>query len=831
MLRDAPESTPTLASPSSPNYFRMLWQRKLLLILGAAVGAGAGLWQNSTQPPVYRSSAKFQLVEPHVNQIPVQGVGTAVFAESGSEQTLVMRSETVLQRAAELGKLHELTPFAGMPPNQIGATLAASGAFSIKPLGQTVYEISYTSNTPETPLRVLQAIKDAYAEHLKTQQSSVGKEALDLIGQARGGVLKRLQELEADFDEFKRNTALVYREGELASIHRDYADRYLMQRQDLVVQQTQLSSKLKAAEMAFKSGESTEAVLLLLDGNANQMVRGNAIAQATESTAALVEGETPVTTTPDLPPQPATLSRAESLRTGTLYPLQLQEQELLKSVGEKHPTVQKLQAQIRSMQSQIERMEASEREYALKVQQLVERQNAITKQQQAGETPLDLEEIAEQKRREHVRLLVLAMKQQMKLLTHEIEVVTEAYEHETNAMFEERAAEIEHDRLTREIARQQQLYDRIVARLDEVSITAESEGVRIVPLESPKLGSKLTAMQSRSVLLGGILGFGAMAGLSLLLGISDKSYQSAEEIAEHLKSPVIGHIPFISKGKFRSKLAPKEGSGLDHSLITFHHPKNPNSEAFKSIRTALFFSSQGGARKVLQVTSSAPAEGKSTIAANIAISIAQSGKNVLLVDADLRRPKVDKLLGLETDKGLAWALNALPSKNDGSVGFETIAEAVHETEVANLSAVAGGKKPENPAELLSSGSLDVFIGLVKDKFDIIIVDSPPMLAVTDPSNIVPRVDGVIMIVRLGKQTRPRSAQAIRMLETLNADIIGVVVNAVGSADAGQYGRYGSREAYNNSSYYREGYGYSYGNTVGAEYEEYYDEDDEVLAGK
>ncbi|WP_238388929.1 polysaccharide biosynthesis tyrosine autokinase, partial [Roseimaritima ulvae] len=785
-------------------------------------------------PPVYRSSAKFQLVQPHANQIPVQGVGTAVFAESGSEQTLVMRSETVLERAAELGKLHELTPFAGMSAKEIGARLAASGAFSVKPLGQTVYEISYTSNTQETPLRVLQAIKDAYAEHLIEQQSTVGKEALDLINQARGGVLNRLQELEADFDEFKRNTALVYREGELASIHRDYADRYLRQRQDLVVQQTQLSSKLKAAETAFKAGESTEAVLLLLDSNANQIIPTEATAQNNEPSVIVVEGEkTPVSTTPELTPQPAALSRAESLRTGTLYPLQLQEQELLKTVGENHPTVKKLQAQIRSMQSQIERMETSEREYALKVQQLVERQNALHEQQQADQTPEDLEAIAEQRRREHVRLLVLAMKQQMKLLAHEIEVVTEAYKNETDAMFEERAAEIEHDRLTREIARQQQLYDRIVARLDEVSITAESEGVRIVPLESPKRGSKLTAMQSRSILLGGILGFGAMAGLSLLLGISDKSYQSAEEIAEHLKSPVIGHIPFISKGKFRSKLAPKEGSHLDHSLITFHHPKNPNSEAFKSIRTALFFSSQGGARKVLQVTSSAPAEGKSTIAANIAISIAQSGKNVLLVDADLRRPKVDKLLGVHTEKGLAWALEMLPSSNDGSVGFDVIADAVHDTEVANLSVVAGGKKPENPAELLSSGSLDVFIGLVKDKFDIIIVDSPPMLAVTDPSNIVPRVDGVIMVVRLGKQTRPRSAQAIRMLETLNADIIGVVVNAVGSADAGQYGRYGSREGYNNSNYYREGYGYSYGNTVGAEYEEYYDEheDDEVLAGK
>jgi capsular exopolysaccharide synthesis family protein len=228
----------------------------------------------------------------------------------------------------------------------------------------------------------------------------------------------------------------------------------------------------------------------------------------------------------------------------------------------------------------------------------------------------------------------------------------------------------------------------------------------------------------------------------------------------------------------------------------------------------------------LQVTSAVPADGKTTIAANIAISMAQMGKNVLLLDADLRRPQVAKLFGIEAElgKGLATLLDQMPAK--GTVPAEMLKEVIHATEVPNLSLMPAGRRPENPAELLSSDRFDHLMEELRTRFDIIIVDSPPLLAVSDPSNIAPRVDGVLFVIRLRKNARPLAAQAARVLETLESKVIGVIINGIGSREAGEYGKYVRRDGYfNRGRYYKYGYGYTYGYSYGeGEYGEYYREE-------
>jgi succinoglycan biosynthesis transport protein ExoP len=847
MLRDAAVTTPDVEAsfqPSTspaPNYLRMLWQRKLLLLIGALIGGSLGFWHNSKQPPTYKSSARFQLVEPALKQVPVQGLETTAFAQDTTEQVMIMRSEAIMKRAAELGNLQELTEFLNLPPSQIGLMLSVSSKFSIRSLGRTTYEIAYIADTPDTPLRVLQAVNDAYAEHLEKQKELIGAETLSLIEDARGEVLQRLESLEAEFDKFKRETPLVYRNGEMSSVHRDYADNYLRQKQSLVLRQTEILSKLAAAKQAISDGDDAESVLLLLGSDANAELQNlvGAIlrtdnenrpvddADAGSSGRALLTVNGSGVASTVLPRD----KRSVALRREALYPLQLQEEELLREVGVNHPSVTRLRSRMRMVEAQIKRTEQSEVEYERQLRQ-ISAARTMDLEQEPDES-LTAEE--RQKRYEtsvrawqenQLRLVMLALEQQKKLVEHELQVIEEAYDYEVVAMADERAAELKHDRMTREIERQQALYDRIVGRLDEISITAESAGVRISTLSLPRLGSKVMAIQSRSLFLGTFLGFASMAGICLLLGVSDKSYHSAEEIAAHLKAPVLGHIPYVPRSRFLTKLAPLEGSKLNKMLHTYHRPKNWVSEAYKALRTALFFSDQGGGSKVLLVTSAAPSEGKSTIASNIAITIAQSGKSVLLVDADLRRPNIGKLFGIDAEKGLAWVLNELAASRKKGAGFNIVAEAIQQSEVDNISVIAAGAKVENPAEILTSVSLETFLDLVRERFDMVIIDSPPLLAVTDPSNIAPRVDGVIMVVRLGKQTRPRAAQANGMLETLGANLVGIVVNGVGAKEAGYYGRYGSRDGYYNGGFYRNGYGYSYGYSYKyGEYGEYYEEDD------
>ena len=201
------------------------------------------------------------------------------------------------------------------------------------------------------------------------------------------------------------------------------------------------------------------------------------------------------------------------------------------------------------------------------------------------------------------------------------------------------------------------------------------------------------------------------------------------------------------------------------------------------MRTALYFSTQGGGHNLIQVTSPDMGDGKSTLAANLAISIAQSGKRVVLVDADLRRPRLHKMLGLPANlTGLGLVI----------AGQAASADAVQETAVPGLSVLPCGPLPPNPAELLTSPRFKEVLDELRARYDFVLVDTPPLLAVTDPCVVAPRVDGVVLTMRMSKKSRPKAERAREILTTLGVNVLGVVVNGVtpskrgGEYGAGQY---------------------------------------------
>ena len=195
---------------------------------------------------------------------------------------------------------------------------------------------------------------------------------------------------------------------------------------------------------------------------------------------------------------------------------------------------------------------------------------------------------------------------------------------------------------------------------------------------------------------------------------------------------------------------------------------------------------------MIQVTSPNPGDGKTTLASNLAVSIANSGKRVLLLDADFRHPKIHKYFGLDDSVGLS---SVISEKDE-------VSEAIQETAVANLWAMACGPRPQNPADVLTSARLTELIAMLREKYDFIIIDSPPLLAVTDPSVVAPRVDAVALVIRLTKSARHDATQAAEMLSALGAQPLGIVVNGVGR----KHGRYGYNYRYGG---YRYG-GYRYG---------------------
>ena len=203
-------------------------------------------------------------------------------------------------------------------------------------------------------------------------------------------------------------------------------------------------------------------------------------------------------------------------------------------------------------------------------------------------------------------------------------------------------------------------------------------------------------------------------------------------------------------------------------------------------------------RKVIQVTSPNKGDGKSLMIANLAVSIAQSGKRVILIDADCRRPRQHKIFGVTADAGLAAVIADRVEPKD----------VIQATAVEGLSLLPCGPVPPNPAELLTSPRFKEFLDAIREEYDFVLVDTPPLLAVTDPCVVAPRVDGIFLVIRLSRQGRPNAERARAILSALAVNVLGVVVNGVtrqaggGIYTAEQY-EYAYTETYEQDGYYAE----------------------------
>lgn len=209
-------------------------------------------------------------------------------------------------------------------------------------------------------------------------------------------------------------------------------------------------------------------------------------------------------------------------------------------------------------------------------------------------------------------------------------------------------------------------------------------------------------------------------------------------------------------------------------MVAHLDPKSPAAEAFRLLRTNLQFMGLDTPLKSLLVTSATPGEGKSTVASNLAVSLAHAELNVCLVDADLRRPQLHHLFGADNWRGLTTAL----------VNQKDLEADLQPSQVEGLTLLTSGPVPPNPAELLGSGRMEQLLRDLEAQFDVVVVDSPPTLAVTDALALAPRVSGVILVVRAGRVGRHQVRRAREALVAVKANLLGVVLDAVKS-DAGK----------------------------------------------
>lgn len=213
-------------------------------------------------------------------------------------------------------------------------------------------------------------------------------------------------------------------------------------------------------------------------------------------------------------------------------------------------------------------------------------------------------------------------------------------------------------------------------------------------------------------------------------------------------------------------------------LITLTDPRSPVSEAYRTLRTNLQFSSLDRPIRTLVVTSPAPDEGKSTTIANLAITMAQGGRKTILVDCDLRRPALHSLFGLTSEPGIT----NLMLEDDGE-------PALQDTGVEGLSLLSSGPKPPNPADMLGAQKLDKIIASLASNADLVLLDAPPVIAVTDAAILGAKVDGVLLVISAGRTRREHAQRAKELLEKANVRIIGAALtNAPKDSGIGEYYR-------------------------------------------
>jgi capsular exopolysaccharide synthesis family protein len=333
------------------------------------------------------------------------------------------------------------------------------------------------------------------------------------------------------------------------------------------------------------------------------------------------------------------------------------------------------------------------------------------------------------------------------------------------------------------IAQIQRLYDNILKRLEDINVVQDYGGYDTQVITPPERGkvmiSGVLLIFASALSIGSLIGF---AG-ACLVDISDKSFRTPEEIRQGMTCPVLGYIPRFRPDAETSRKAQLNGAAPDASLCTYYQPAMPEAEAYRSVRTALFFNAHAQGYKVIQITSPKKGDGKTTLAANLAFSIAQSGKKILLVDADLRNPCVSKVFPLNSAVGLSSVL---------ADGLD-LASAIQPSLLPGLSILPCGPLPSNPAELLTSPRLQELLESLREQYDFVLVDTPPLLTVTDPSVVAARVDGVLLTIRLSLTGRSQAQQAQETLASLRANLLGVVVNGI-SNRSNSYG-YGSSYGY------------------------------------
>ncbi len=372
----------------------------------------------------------------------------------------------------------------------------------------------------------------------------------------------------------------------------------------------------------------------------------------------------------------------------------------------------------------------------------------------------ELEEL-KTRRTDEVKRIVQSLRNEYQLALAKEESLRNMLEAKKGNLMELNKKAIEYRVLQRQADSSKQLFDMLISRLNQTSLAEEIREGNIRLIDSAEVVRRPVNINFKNKLrdaaaIGLILG----VGLCLLLEYLDNTIKFPTEIQERFGVSYLGMVPALESEKLEDDI---------HSdVIVYHSPRSTASEAIRGIRTSILFSSPDVTPQIILVCSAEAAEGKTSCAANLAVTMAQAGSSVLMMDCDMRRPRLNKVFNLDRENGLSNIL----------AGEKQVKDVIVSTAIPNLDLISCGPTPPNPSEILGSKKMGLLLQGLRKSYKRIIIDTPPVNAVTDAVVLSKSVDGVVLVIKAGDTPRQVIRNAVDHLNNVNAHILGAVLNGV-----------------------------------------------------
>ena len=605
--------------------------------------------------------------------------------------------------------------------------------------GTNLVTVSVTTPKPELSARVADMVAEVFIEQDAESETKGARRAYDDLTKSIEELGKTIADQEADLIGYMRSSGLPLQE----------------KGQDLSASRLQSMS---------------ETWLKAMEGRRQLEARYNAAVQAS--------------------------SRGEGMNIPDLYENKIFQDTMRLNTERKA----KLQDQIRDIEKKIQEAEAEKAELLVKytpeysrVKAVEERINSLqaTKTKTEREVSGIIDQDQKKIEKDAVGGALVALRSQLSAAQKQEAQALASYEQEAAQANIQGQAQTELTTKKRAIETNRNLLDTYTQRQKEQELAIASgrpENIKIAA-NAVVPGGPVGPQRTRNILVAFLVSFAMGIGLAFLLDYLDDSVKTSDDIGRHLGLPTLALIPHhFGSEKRRLKLAPANGNGatignpaVSTGLITLEERRSPMAEAYRHLRTSLLFSSAGKPPQSILVTSSQPSEGKTTTAINTAVTLAQADADVVIVDCDLRRPRLHSYFDLENTQGLTNYLS-------GERNTEHLIKSCRE--LPRLKVITSGPIPPNPAELLSSNEMKNLLQFLRGRYKHIIIDSPPAISFTDAAILSTLVDGVVIVAMAGKSSIHLMRRFKHRLANIGARIYGVVLNGI-KAGSMEYDYYGT----------------------------------------